>query len=265
MADQSILLTHEGKVICSPTLSEIAGLIHGVTTREVLPQTGRVDLFEAIQTARELGVMPSLPTIGGEQVHGNHVGIINEPLDWHNSPAGFRFEASHAAAELPQTDALVATIRGVLLTIKTADCLPVFLVDPQAPCVGLAHCGWRGLYEGLAAKTVAAMTSVGADPSRILGWMGPCITTNHYEVGEQLVEKFKERFPDAELTDDGTHLNLVGVARWQLHNAGVLPDRIHASGECTLGLPGRYHSYRAEGDRAGRMLSFIGFEPEFEG
>jgi YfiH family protein len=236
------------------------GLVHGVSTRQALPEPEKMDFFEMIRQARGRGVLPAAWTLGGDQTHEDHVALIGGPISEDNRPEGFRWDEELTAGEFPATDALVATFPGVLLAIQTADCLPVFFVAPKSRMVGLAHCGWRGLRAGLAAKTARAMLAEGADPTVLEVWLGPCIRAAAYEVGAELVKEFAGAFPGAAVSHNGTHLDLAAVARHQLAEAGVRPDLIFDSAECTFAQGDRYHSYRRDAAGAGRMVSFIGFD-----
>jgi YfiH family protein len=258
MPETHAQLEADGLTVTCPRWREIPGLLHGVTTRQALPQPGKNEFFKVIHAARAARAFPFALTIGADQVHGDHLETIVEPFEYRQPPAGLRRDEDHIY-EFAATDALVTTLPGVLLVIQTADCLPVFMVDPAARLVGLAHCGWRGLRAGLAGKLASEMVVQGAAPDTLEAWLGPAICTEHYEVGGGLVKDFEGAFPGAACSPDGTHLDLAAVARWQLEQAGVDPARICESGECTLGQMDRYHSYRGEKEKAGRLLSFIGF------
>lgn len=248
-----------GLAVTCPAWQRLPGLIHGVTTRRALPQPGKSNLFDAVHAARAADVLPTALTLGADQVHGDRLAAVIEPIELKRRPDGLRCDAAHEICEFAATDALLTTLPGVLLVIQTADCLPVFIADPAARVAGLAHCGWRGLRSGLAGKLAREMTAQSASPAAMEAWLGPAICVEHYEVGPELVRDFQEAFPGAPVSPNGTHLDLAATARWQLERAGLAPGRIHDSGECTLGQPDRYHSYRGEGAQAGRLLSFIGF------
>jgi copper oxidase (laccase) domain-containing protein len=134
-------LSADGLTVVYPRWREIEGLQHGVTTRQALPQPGKNEFFKTILAAREARALPYALTIGADQVHGDHLETVIAPLEYRQLPAGLRANNDHHIYEFAATDALVTTLPGVLLVIQTADCLPVFMVDPAARIVGLAHCG----------------------------------------------------------------------------------------------------------------------------
>jgi YfiH family protein len=257
-----VRLIDEGKAVAFPGWLETPGLLHGTTTRAALPGRGKQDLFATVARLREAGVLPRRFTLGGDQVHGDRVETIHEPIEFGGHPPGFRWDEAAQVGEFAATDALVTDIPGVVLVVQTADCLPVLLMDRPTKLAGIAHCGWKGALAGLAAKTAKTMLALGAMPERLEAWIGPGIRAANYEVSRDRLQQFTERYPDAHVSPDGVHLDLAAVVRRQLEEAGLPPEHIFDSGECTRADPSRYYSYRAEGDGAGRLVSFIGFGPE---
>ncbi len=260
MMERDCQIDEGGLMVRSARWAAQPGLIHGVTTRAALPRDGKSDLFDAVREARSVGAIPDRLTLGADQVHGDFVAMINEPIDAGNRPEGFRWNERLRVGEYPAADALVTTIPGLLLVIQTADCLPVFAVDRERGVAGLAHCGWRGLRAGLAATLIHRMAVLGARPGSIEAWLGPCIRPQRYEVSAELVEEFQRAFPAAPVAIDERHLDMAALADWQLRQAGVAAGQIADSGECTLGEADRYHSYRGRGPNAGRLLSVLGFD-----
>lgn len=248
-----------GLAVRSARWSGMPNLAHGITTRAGLPDPGKGDFFVSIAKARVAGALPELATFGADQIHSDAVALIREPLAGLISSEGFRWNESLRAGEFPRTDALVTALPGTLLVIQTADCLPVFAIDPQRRIAGLAHCGWRGLRANLTARLIESMAAAGAWIEYIQVWLGPCIHADRYEVSRELVEDFRAAWPGAPVADDGRHLDLPAIANHQLVQAGIDAGAIADSGQCTFACAGRYHSWRAHGPGAGRMLSFLGF------
>lgn len=91
-----------------------------------------------------------------------------------------------------RADAMVTRRRGLALGILTADCAPILFADAHAGVIGAAHAGWKGALGGIAEATVAAMTALGAEPSRISAVVGPCIGRASYEVGPEFEARFLE-------------------------------------------------------------------------
>ncbi len=250
------------------------GPLHGTLTRHALECGGSLSLEECFAMAAPHfmaaieGWLSSTPAydritvIGAHQVHGDHLERIRHLRDIQRLPVPFDPGPNVPldVFEAPDTDAYVTTLPGVVLVIKTADCLPILFWDPETGTIGAAHCGWRGLMAGLAAKTVREMVEIGAREESIQAWLGPGIRKRHYEVSSDLADRFREEFPGAGLAP-GRHLDLFRVATFQLTEAGLDPAHITDSGQCTFAHPERYHSFRREGELAGRLLTVIALPP----
>lgn len=165
---------------------------------------------------------------------------------------------------IPVGDGLATDRPGLILAVKTADCLPILLADPGRRVVAALHCGWRGTAGRLAEKAVAALGEhYGSSPNSLLAAFGPCIQKNCYEVGEDVRSCFAEA--GLPLENLGPHpsrrgkylLDLQGANRNQLLRAGLDPGQMNFIGDCTHCQPSMF-SYRREEDAAGRMLSFVG-------
>ncbi|MBN2202163.1 peptidoglycan editing factor PgeF [bacterium] len=153
------------------------------------------------------------------------------------------------------SDALVTQSTDVVLFIQVADCVPVFLFDPERRAVGLAHAGWRGSAKDIAGKTAAAMTArFGSDPGRMSACIGPSIGPCCCEVGPDAAERFSPRYLQ------GSRLDLRAVNRDALIAAGMAPDAIHISRLCTVCHKDWFFSHRGDGGKTGRMAAMIGLE-----
>jgi len=158
--------------------------------------------------------------------------------------------------EEPQADAAVSHLPGTVLSILTADCLPVLFCAADGSEIGAAHAGWRGLVGGVLEATLAQLHS---PQERLLVWLGPCIGAASYEVGDEVRTAFVDRDAAAAgcfvPTRPGHwHCDLAALARQRLTAAGI--NRIHGCGLDTLTDP-RFYSYRREGARSGRLASLI--------
>jgi len=152
---------------------------------------------------------------------------------------------------LGQGDALLEDRPGAVIAIKTADCLPILLVDERRRAVAAVHAGWRGTVAHVAAAAVAAMNQrFGTNPPDLHAAIGPGIGKCCYEVGPEVAAQFGEQ--------GRAHISLSDANRTQLLAAGVTPERIYASNLCTMCSAEEFHSFRRDGDRAGRLYSFAG-------
>jgi YfiH family protein len=149
-------------------------------------------------------------------------------------------------------DALISNLPGVALSIRTADCFPILLADTRTHAIAAIHAGWRGTASNILEAALSAMHGeYKTDPSDVIAAIGPGIGACCYEVGPEVALRFGR--------DGGhVHLDLVQENVRQLIAGGMDPGRIDITAStCTRCDPQRFHSYRREGDRAGRMISYI--------
>jgi YfiH family protein len=196
--------------------------------------------------AEKLGFRPVLL----KQVHSDVVLFLDEPPQ-----------------RTLRGDAAVTRLPGLLLAVRTADCLPVLLVEEKKRVIGAVHCGWKGTSRRILEKAVLGMRErYGADPGAIMAAFGPCIGPDCYEVGEDVRGAFGAAgFPDSVFrTIKGRpgrfRLDLRSANRFQLLKLGLKPRNILSLDRCTHCQPD-YPSYRRDKDKCGRMISFIGLTP----
>jgi purine-nucleoside/S-methyl-5'-thioadenosine phosphorylase / adenosine deaminase len=152
---------------------------------------------------------------------------------------------------LGQGDALLENTPGSTVAVKTADCIPILLIDEQQRAVAAVHAGWRGTAAGIATRAVEAMRQrFGTMPQDLHAAIGPGIGKCCYEVGPEVAAHFGGQ--------GRGHIDLAEANRAQLVAAAVLPGRIYASDLCTMCGSGEFHSFRRDGEAAGRMHSFAG-------
>jgi hypothetical protein len=165
--------------------------------------------------------------------------------------SGIVLDAAAGVGTVRDGDALISQERGVVVGVKTADCVPILLVDPVTRAVAAVHAGWRGTAENIVGNAVRALQDkFGARPGDLLAAIGPSIGPCCYEVGPDVGVRFGGP------STGKTHLNLPLVNEQQLRAIGV--NSVWKSGECTFCAADRFFSFRRERERAGRMLSFIG-------
>ena len=156
-------------------------------------------------------------------------------------------------------DALVTAECGKSIGVRTADCVPILLLDSKSRAVAAVHAGWRGTAAGVAAKTVETLhASFGSEPVDILAALGPSIRECCYEVAEDVAKRFAHLFPEWGEEDRQTRqLDLIEANRRQLTLAGVPESQIFDSGLCTVCQSAQFFSYRREPQHEGRMLASI--------
>ena len=144
-------------------------------------------------------------------------------------------------------DSLFAAERDLFLSITVADCLPVFLFDPETKAFGLVHAGWRGLAAGILPDTVRAiMGECGVRAEDLLAGIGPGIGACHFEVKDDVARQFAS-FPDAIIRRDGKlFADLKAIAHAQLIGSGLKEGHVGTSEECTHDLEDKYFSWRRD-------------------
>ena len=172
------------------------------------------------------------------------------------------------ADRLQGVDALITRQPGVFLGIFTADCMAVFLYDPAHRAIGLAHSGWRGTVQKIVLATIAEMRQrYGTRPQDLLVAVAPHISTEDYEVGDELTTAFAEAgFDTHRIFKKGKsprhrQLNLSAAIRQTLEEAGVPRKQVEISRECSYQHPEKYFSARRLGAASGRTAHCIGLRP----
>jgi YfiH family protein len=161
-------------------------------------------------------------------------------------------DAAMAAGASPQAeaDASITDRPGVVAVAMVADCMPVFLADPQGRCVGVAHAGWRGLAAGVIEATVQAMRQRLGDPTaRLLAYLGPAIGPDHFEVGTEVLRAMSDRFEGAATAfvdlGGGKHrADLFALGKMALATVDV--DAVFGGGHCTFCDAERFYSHRRD-------------------
>jgi len=221
---------------------------------------------------------PSTPLADLRQIHSNLVLLAH---------------VADASRKKPcKADGLMTDEPGLLLGIRTADCIPILVADRKRRAVAAFHAGWRGTVERIVESGIGRMRlQFGSRPEDLVAAIGPGIGPCCYAVGEEVFSSFESQFAYArelfrEVYDSdpvrakypllfmtqrapghseigpSLHLNLVEANRRQLLSAGLKPRSIHLVGGCTSCQPELYFSHRASAGHAGRMMSVIGIRPD---
>jgi polyphenol oxidase len=292
------------QILESPSLARLDWLVHGFSTRpggasELV--ANRNDASTKKQAAAEkvlnLGftdwdsrdrvlqnrtkffaalVASKMPVIALRQIHSDIVHVVSAAQ-------------TRQCDQALQGDALITREPGVLLTIQTADCIPVLLADTRQRAVAAIHSGWRGTAQRIAEKTLGRMQmEFGTRPQDVIAALGPGIGGCCYEVGHEVVKEFTAKFPTArewftgqfDSLENGendpnwlpwltmrppghappaprAHLDLIAANRAVLAGAGVAAKNIFSSGFCTACRSDLFFSYRRE-RTTGRLMAAMG-------
>jgi YfiH family protein len=244
-------------------LAPHVNLVHGVFTRlgGVSPppfatlNLGRTvgDSEDAVQEnysriCRTLDIArDSLVT--GYQVHSDRVAIVGP---------------DEKGALLPTTDALVTDSTEISLTLRFADCVPLFFFDPVRRVVALGHAGWKGTVNKIGSKVLDVFqTAYDSRSSDIIACIGPSIGPCCYQVGDDVIQQVEEAFPTATdlllpQHDDSVHLDLWAANRHQLEMSGV--TKIEEAELCTVCHRDEFFSHRGDRGSTGRFGAFLALQ-----
>ncbi|SEB17433.1 conserved hypothetical protein [Thalassobacillus cyri] len=216
------------------------------------------DREEDVITNRErLAVSAGIPLnrwVIGEQVHSTEVAVV------HEEDAGKGAYRQDNAVK--GCDGLITNTPGVLLAAFFADCVPLYFHAPKAGWIGIAHAGWKGSVNGMAASMVKAFQAQGIPAQEISAVIGPSISMKHYEVDQRVVDHIEGKHVNkvTEPLHDGKFLlDLRELNRLILLDAGVNEKYIRVTEHCTYEQEDVFFSHRRDYGKTGRMLGFIGF------
>jgi len=210
------------EAIISPLLATIPGIQHGFGCRKKNVPPSVAPYWEQRATKR--------------QVHGARVVQVSEYCE-----------------DVGDADGLITYQPGLVLSIPTADCIPVLLARVDGGAIAALHIGWRGAYEGIVHEFGGVLAGDGEDLSRWVAALGPCAQGCCYEVSEQLIDDFEQKVKihRAAFSPQPRKLSLTIIVQTQLTCIGVA--RHSNSGECTIcgterveGASPRFHSYRRD-------------------
>ena len=253
-----------------PALSGDCNISHFVTTRQGGVGTGNYASFnpgeycgdgaECVRMNRNLlseaiGISPEC-IFAPFQVHGCEIRSL--------SPSFLALSPEERKACLQGVDALVTDIPGLCIGVTTADCVPVLVYAPDKKVVAAIHAGWRGTVQQIVAGTIRVMIEkYGANPSLMLAGIAPSIGPEAFEVGEEVVDAFRESgvdlsaFLSRNAATGKAHINLWEANRLQLLESGLEAVHIEVSGICTYTQHDEFFSARRLGIQSGRILSGI--------
>ncbi len=201
-----------------------------------------------------------LNTIGGDfklatawQVHGDEVKLVKDQADIDSSEERF--------------DGLASRMAGVLVGVKTADCVPVLIGEPRTKAFAAVHAGWRGTVSSIVVRAIEKLQSeFGSEPKDMIAAIGPAAGCNNYEIGQDVIDAFAGEFNGSEkyftpIRAGHALVNLHLANKDQLLSCGVPLDSIYTAPFCTIERPDLFFSYRLEKKKlgkTGRLLSVIG-------
>jgi YfiH family protein len=197
-------------------------------------------------------------------VHGfgtrwsNSFGSCGNLATLHQVHSDVVVDAGGRSGCLGEGDALIENTPGTLVAVKTADCIPVLIVDPAHRAVAAVHAGWRGTASKIVVGAIEEMRrKFSSRPQDLHAAIGPGIGKCCYEVGPDVALQFREYEPTLSDLTHPVHVDLAEINRQQIAGGGLPPAQIYIAGICTM-CERDFHSFRRDKQYAGRMLSVVG-------
>ncbi len=173
--------------------------------------------------------------------------LLCTPNQTHSTRAVF---IDDKTTRTPSADALVTNVPNLIIGVLTADCMPVLFHDPVTRLIGAAHAGWRGALDGILESCVQLMVAHGADTENIRSVIGPCLQPPHFQIGQDLYQKFTEKYIDSaqffsrDPDPKKYQFHLTHFAIWRLQSAGLRLEHLFDVQTCTLANHEDFFSYR---------------------
>lgn len=188
------------------------------------------------------------------QTHGSEIQVIDDNF--------LQQKLANRNNLLHGIDALITNKKNICIGVTTADCVPITFYDPRNEVIAVAHAGWRGTCARIAEKTIKIMQDkFSCQPSDIFVLIGPSISADVYNVGDEVYENFKtEKFPVNLIfknTNGLFYLDLWTANRWLLEQSGISSSHIQVAEMCTFTQNDKFFSARKQGIKSGRMLNGI--------
>lgn len=261
---EHLFTTRLGGVSCGEYATLNFSIVRGDKPEAVLENYGRI--------GEVMGAKP-MDFVTTDQTHTTNIRVVTM------EDAG---KGVICPRDYSDIDGLITAEKGIVLSCFTADCVPVYFVDPVKQVIGVAHSGWRGTVDGMGARMVERMEQeFGCEPANIIVAIGPSICQECYEISEEVAVQFRQGFWAAENIEEycreaheaGLHptgqLLLSGkeVGKYQLdlwlanvvvlRSAGVLLENIEVTDICTNCNPDYLFSHRASGGKRGNLAAFL--------
>lgn len=189
----------------------------------------------------------------------NELGIKEEEVTFQKQVHSSVIKFSDKPCNFDNCDGIYTNRKNNYLAVGVADCIPVFLYDPGKKVVAGVHSGWKGTHEKILTKMITELrTKFNSAPDELIAFIGPGISQDRYEVGEEVGVLFDENicyqkngkfYPDLKIDNYN-----------QLLNAGLKKENIEVNEMCTYNEKELLHSYRRDGVRSGRMFGVIGMQ-----
>ncbi|QQS43774.1 peptidoglycan editing factor PgeF [Candidatus Roizmanbacteria bacterium] len=180
------------------------------------------------------------------QTHSNNVSVITSPV-------------SEVIYKPENIDAVVTNQQGIVLTVVTADCVPIVYFDPVGNIIGISHGGWKGTLEKIGQRVIDDMIKMGSKQKDIVAVIGPAIDSCCYDIYGERLRLFQSLFGDTvfKKQKSAVYLDLKKANVLTLLNAGLSRNNIDVSDLCTSCDDTEFFSNKRDQGIIGEMVSFI--------
>ena len=172
-------------------------------------------------------------------------------------------ETDAGMAILEECDSLITKTPNLPICTFYADCVPLFFLDPVQKIIALTHSGWRSTLAEIGRKTVERLISLGSCADDILAGIGPSIGPCHFEVENDVADKFSTLFGSTirnQISETKAYIDLWTICATQLIQAGVSEKNITLANRCTYCEEELFHSFRRDGAPTGHMVAIMQLE-----
>jgi len=191
------------------------------------------------------------------QILAQNLGLTTNKFCWLEQVHGTTIIQANKTVAPQKADGSQTQEKNITCIVMTADCLPVLLCDKNGTQVAAVHAGWKGLANGIIEKAVKQFSH----PEQVIAWLGPAISQEHFEVGDDVYQAFTSTEPQSASAfirgkNEGKWMaDLYQLARIQLKAAGV--KDVYGGDFCSYSDDQHFYSYRRDGQESGRMASMI--------
>lgn len=211
--------------------------------------------IRAYTSLRESGVSLS-PTGIDKALLKQLLQLPNEPI-WLKQTHSIDVVEALPHNEGMEADASITDKVNQICVVLTADCLPLLLCNKEGTQVAAIHAGWRGLANGIIEATIKQLA---IPSSEILVWLGPAISSAHFEVRKDVYDAFISIDPEYDqgfkkINAEQWMGNLYTLAKLRLKKMGI--EAIYGGDKCTFSDDEHFFSYRRDGKTTGRIISLI--------
>ena len=255
------------EIIQADNLSKIPSLVHGFTTRNggvsenayhslnfgwsSGDEDERIEQnFEIL--ADDVGIDPER-FVGVRQVHSTHFIEIQ---------AGSEEFLNYMTVE---ADGIFTRAKNTFLTVRSADCFPILMLDVKEQVIAVLHAGWRGTLENIVGKAIDILVEkFSGSAESIFMAIGPGISVKNYEIGSGLHELFKNQVSmksgESIVQGEKCYIDLRKINFRIAVEKGLSENQIWVSQDCTFENSDKFFSYRRDGKITGRQMGFIGMK-----